>query len=287
MFKYKLLLLILLLIFFSKNVNASVVINEIFPNPSGSRTEPNEFVELMNLSVVEIDISGYKLQDSGGKEYVISETIMGANGFAVFRRDITKIALNNDEDEVILISKDGEILDTFSYQETKEDRSWSRVPDGIGEFYANTEVSEGEKNSDPPTPTPDPTAKPTASPKPTKTPKPTVTQTPTKLPTQQLSEKTQEAVFGNTSVNEETRKVRGDGKIDQKITQKQPDKKKELDDILNHRSDTEAPEVLKQKDRPFGAGLIILGGLGFIGAAGYPIIKKKGIIHVFKRSEKT
>jgi len=135
-----------------RQVSAQVVINEVFPDPSGSSSEPDEFIELFNLGTEPVVITGWQISDTQGT------------------------------------------VKTYSIPE--EDRSFSRIPNGVGNFVADTDVTELSANISPPTseptpvpqtptPTPTPTQTPIlimSSPSPTKIPTPAPVKTPSRAP---------------------------------------------------------------------------------------------------------
>jgi hypothetical protein len=170
-------------------VFAQVVINEVFPNPSGSVSEPNEFIELFNSGTNSVNITGWQISDTQGstKIYTLPEATLDAGVYVSFRRSVSGIALNNDGDGVELRDLGGNLVDTMSFTQTLTDKSWSRIPNGTGNFVNNTDPSELLTNITPPTslPTQIPTATPTSTPNKTSTPTPTITATssPTKVPT--------------------------------------------------------------------------------------------------------
>lgn len=173
-------------LFLPKGVWANdVVINEVFPNPSGSTSEPNEFIELYNKSSSPVTITNWTISDTSGsiKTYTIPINTLNPGEFIAFRREVTGIALNNTGDGVELKNETGTPMDSMSFGDTStfEDKSWSRIPDGTGGFVENTNPTEGTANSEPP-PTPTPTSAPTSTPAPTNTPTPGPTNTPTPTP---------------------------------------------------------------------------------------------------------
>ncbi len=273
-------------------VSAQVVFNEIFANPSGSRSEPDEFIELMNISATAVDLTGFKIKELSGNEYVIESITLNPNSFVSFRRQDTSVILNNDKDEVFLINEQGKVLDSFSYEQTIEDRSWSRVPDGTGGFFNGTHISESQKNNPAPTSTPQPTAKPTSTPKPTKTPKPTSTSRPqnTLIPTTVSDNEVLEVLGSNTGID-----LTEDFEIIENTENatNEMDQKTESTELFTQLKEDNLDGELKSNENKMnressllGTGFFLLGGLGFISAAGYPIIKKRGIINVFTKSQK-
>lgn len=163
------------------SVHAKVVINEVFANPSGELSEPTEFIELYSDEA--IDLEGYTLYDLT-KTYTITGVSLAANEYAVFTRAQTSIQLNNDVETVTLKDASANQIDTISYGNTIEDKSWSRVPNFTGNFENNTDKTPGAANAAPPA-TATPTSTPTPSPSPTSqtTSTPTVVTSPTSTPT--------------------------------------------------------------------------------------------------------
>jgi len=165
--------IILFILIHPVKASASVVLNEIFSNPEN---ENDEFIELYNNSDTEIDLSNWKVSDLV-KSFTISDLKISAKSFLVLDKTLTGLALNNSDEQVLLIDSANTEVDKFSYETTVEGKSWSRNPDGDGGFVNNTDITKGTQNVSAPTPTP------TSSPTPTNTPKPTKEPTPTKVPT--------------------------------------------------------------------------------------------------------
>lgn len=178
---------VIIFLSFPLSVSAQVVINEVLPNPSGSSSEPTEFIELFNTSSDPVIITGWKISDTAGsvKTYTIPDTTLNSGEYASFRREVTDIALNNDGDGVELKDAGNNPKDSMTFGSTIEDRSWSRIPNGTGSFVNNTEPTERLANIEPPTPSPSPTQVATSSPtqSSTQSPTPSPTQSPTPVPT--------------------------------------------------------------------------------------------------------
>lgn len=112
---------------FSADGTPLVVVNEALPNPEGS--DEGEWIELLNLGNTEIDLSDWKLDDDegGSRPYKIPPgTVIGPNEFLVFKKEKTKLALNNTYDAVRLLDPDGEIVFETSYDEVPEGATWAR-----------------------------------------------------------------------------------------------------------------------------------------------------------------
>jgi len=107
-----------------------IFINEIMPSPEGP-DEDNEWIELYNSNNFEVNLSGWKIQDSIGTQttYIIKQKISGFE-FLVLTRPKTKITLNNSEDKLLVFSPDGKMVDSASYQKAPTNQSYNRVNSG-------------------------------------------------------------------------------------------------------------------------------------------------------------
>lgn len=108
-----------------------VFISEFLPNPAGDDAT-GEFIELYNPLDAPRDISGWSLDDSegGSRPYTIPKgTILEPNGYGLFVRDETEIALNNSSDAVRLFDSFGEMRDEAPYASVFEGASFIRNPD--------------------------------------------------------------------------------------------------------------------------------------------------------------
>ena len=124
----------LFLFAFASTVQAAipldVVINEILPAPVGSDIE-EEWIEISNPNDFEVNLSGWKIQDTIGKTKIYTfpkETKISAKGFLVLKRPITKITLNNDGDGLKLTDSDGKTIDEISYQKAEKGKSYNKTP---------------------------------------------------------------------------------------------------------------------------------------------------------------
>lgn len=132
---------------------ADLVINEVYANPVN---EDEEFIELYNLANEDVELNGYQLADLK-KTYTVPEATISAKGFFSFRKTTTAIALNNSgEETVYLKDKEGNLVDSFTYEGTVEEKSYSRFPDGSNSWLAETKPTENTTNQAPPSPSPVP-----------------------------------------------------------------------------------------------------------------------------------
>lgn len=132
-----------------KNFNGAgtplVVINEILPNPFGS--DETEWIELWNAGKTEIDLSSWKLDDDegGSRPYKIPEgTTIGSGEFLVFKKEKTKLTLNNTYDAVRLLDPDGEVIFETFYDEVPEGAAWAQDEQGV--WHWTQILTPGEKN---------------------------------------------------------------------------------------------------------------------------------------------
>lgn len=110
-----------------KTYSNQVIINEIFPNPKGSDLA-NEWIELYNKSNEEMALEGWILVDGGVKgEYVIpGGATIQPGSFLVLKREETKIAINNNGDEIRLFQPNRNLASSAVFTETaQEDYSYA------------------------------------------------------------------------------------------------------------------------------------------------------------------
>lgn len=109
----------------NNEIFSPIKISEILPNPVGSDMV-GEFVELYNPNSVEVDLTGWQIDDEegGSRPHTINGGKIGAEKYAVLSRGETKLALNNDSDVVRLFSPDGILQDEIDYERAKEGLSY-------------------------------------------------------------------------------------------------------------------------------------------------------------------
>ncbi len=132
-----------------------IIISEILPNPSGEESE-EEFIELYNKDIVEVDLEDWILEDSSGNDYAISKDdflqgTMVAPGeyFVVYRRQ-SGIALNNSgEEKVFLYNPNDQEIDFVIYNNPSGKNSvpenWSYNIFG-NDLKWSTTVTPGKEN---------------------------------------------------------------------------------------------------------------------------------------------
>lgn len=96
----------------------SIILSELYPYPS----EGSEFIELVNTTDKDIDITGWKLSDLA-KTYILSGMIP-AKGYRVWYQDETKISLNNTSDTVTLTDTYNQIQSSIGYTKAKKGLSY-------------------------------------------------------------------------------------------------------------------------------------------------------------------
>jgi len=122
-----------------------IFINEIIPNPEGS--DDGEWLEIKNIDLEPIDLSGWKLDDDegGSRPYKIPDgTTIAPGQFLIFKKSETKLAFNNTYDAARLLDPDGEIIFETSYDEVSEGAAFAR--DEAGNFKWTTKLTPGAEN---------------------------------------------------------------------------------------------------------------------------------------------
>ncbi len=143
-------------------------VNEFMPDPAQDWNDDtladdnDEWIEIYNANAFSVDLSGWKLDDvanGGSAAYTIpGGTHIAANGFLLFYRAATNLALNNSNDDVRLLQPDDTVADTISYKTSLSNAAWARVPDGANYFSIYCPPTPNASNcSVAPTPTLTPT----------------------------------------------------------------------------------------------------------------------------------
>ena len=118
------------------------VINEFLARPGFDWNQDgridvfDEFIEIKNIGVVDIDIEGWQLDDEedlGSEPYTIPSMVLKPGERKVFYGLTTNILLGDGGDTVRLLDPDGTIFDSYTYTVVKEeDRSNCRISDAGG-----------------------------------------------------------------------------------------------------------------------------------------------------------
>ncbi len=148
----------------------AVHINEFLPNPNPESIDNKlEFIELYNSSAVDVDISGWILDDVFGiskrEEYVIpTGTVLLAGQYMSFKNSQTKIILNDSNNNVRLIRPDFVVQDNVSYLNSQRGYSYNRID--ATTYTQLLPPTPGDINTIFIFPTPTPMPTPTATPAP-------------------------------------------------------------------------------------------------------------------------
>ena len=148
----------------TNNLNPTIIINEIMPNPIGddSLLPGGEWIELYNKGQ-KIDINGLILRDSSGKTIEINkDSTLGStiiNEYLIVYTGSKSSFLNNKDEAIIELLSNEKVIDFISYTNAKEGLSFSRLENSLiltdptpgeknnKEFEKNLESSETQNNS--------------------------------------------------------------------------------------------------------------------------------------------
>ncbi len=129
-----------------------VVMNEVYSR--GTNTDP-DWIELYNSSTSPVDISNYKIYDTGGetgskpKKEFPAGTIIPGRGFYVIVTDDTTaggFGLSGSGEEVWLENDLRNVIDTVNFPALSSDQSYARMPDG-GNWQVVNNITRGESNN--------------------------------------------------------------------------------------------------------------------------------------------
>jgi hypothetical protein len=163
---------------------ATVVINEHLPAPrdvdwdgDGQPSANDEWVELFNLSEVELAVRGWQLDDQaegGSDPYVFPDgAVIPPRGYLLIFKRESGLALNNGGDSVRLLRPDGVVADETSFTRSAPDASFARQGDGVGPWTDGLAPTPGRSNGAAPAGPTGVASTATAGPSPTPVPRPT------------------------------------------------------------------------------------------------------------------
>lgn len=128
-------------------------INEVF----SKGVDPNfDWIEIFNASTVDVDLTSYKIYDSGGqsgtkpKKEFPAGTVIPAGGFFVIVVDDTDpsgFGLSSSGEQVWLENAAGTVIDEVVFPAMAEGQSYGRKPDGSDTFFIFTEITRGSSNN--------------------------------------------------------------------------------------------------------------------------------------------
>ncbi|MGE5249281.1 MAG: lamin tail domain-containing protein, partial [Bacteroidota bacterium] len=123
------------------------VINEFLPraafdwNQDGRVDVFDEFIEIANLGPVDVNLSGWKLDDepnAGSDPYTLPSMVLKPGERALFYGLQTNILLSDGGDTVRLLSPTNVVFDAQTYGVvTVADQSWCRLPDLRGSWFSD------------------------------------------------------------------------------------------------------------------------------------------------------
>ncbi len=128
---------------FSTSTEGKIIISEIFPNPKGK--DDGEFIEIYNPNSSDIDITNWKLNDTSKTFYKLGG-VLKTGEYLVIEKNISKISLNNSNEEVKLFDCAGNLIWKIFYDKSFEDKSYSYETSNKNYFWTN-EISPGEENT--------------------------------------------------------------------------------------------------------------------------------------------
>ena len=132
-----------------------LVINEFLPHPGsdwngdGAVNVGDEFIEIINIGTGEASMGGWKLDDSdgGSDPYNLPDITLLPGEIEVFYGKETGLILNDIGDSVRLMKPNSKPVETFSYPTVVDtDKSWCRIPDGVGAWKTGCLPSPDQPN---------------------------------------------------------------------------------------------------------------------------------------------
>lgn len=136
-----------------------IAINEFVPRPGsdwnndGAINQGDEFIELLNHGVINVNLSGYRLDDEvniGSTPYSLPSVTLKPGERIVFYGSQTGLLLSDGGDGVRLLKPNGQLMDAYNYSVVEfPDQSFCRLPDngGADDWHTNCYPTPGLRNS--------------------------------------------------------------------------------------------------------------------------------------------
>ncbi len=150
-----------------------VILNEVLPhsladlNGDGVADVGDEYVELINLSNINVTLQGWLLddRDPSTRSYALPPVQMSPGQKLAFFASQTGQYLSDGGDTVVLIRPGGTVADFLTYSFVAPiGQAWCRVPDGVGTWFYGCIPSPNQANLYQPNPLPAPTPTPQVGP---------------------------------------------------------------------------------------------------------------------------
>jgi len=132
------------------------IINEYLPRPGfdwnqdGKINVFDEFIEIMNIGPVDINMSGWRLDVVSNQDspFVLPSVTLKPGQRMVFYGLQTNILLSDAGNTVRLLNSNGQVWDAHTYSIAKQpDKSWCRLPDGTFSWFEDCVPTPGTTNT--------------------------------------------------------------------------------------------------------------------------------------------
>ena len=136
-----------------------LAINEFVPRPGhdwnndGAINTGDEYIEIINYGIADVNLSGYKLDDEvniGSGLYTLPSVTLKPGDRYVFYGSQTGLLLSDGGDGVRLLKPNGQLMDAYNYSVVQfPDQSFCRLPDdgGADQWSTNCYPTPGLRNS--------------------------------------------------------------------------------------------------------------------------------------------
>jgi len=136
-----------------------LAINEFVPRPGhdwnndGIINTGDEYIELLNHGVVDVNLSGYRLDDEaniGSSPFSLPSITLKPGERIVFYGSQTGLLLSDGGDGVRLLKSNGQLVDAYNYSVVNfPDQAFCRLPDdgGLDDWNTNCYPTPGLRNS--------------------------------------------------------------------------------------------------------------------------------------------
>lgn len=106
--------------------------------------EEAEYVAIKNTGTEAVTLNGWILKDASDKSFTFDQTeLIGPGETKKFSRAQTKLTLNNDVDELLLLAPDKQLIDKLAYENAPKGETYQRI-DNVWYWSASLPTAQSE-----------------------------------------------------------------------------------------------------------------------------------------------
>jgi len=125
--------------------SSQIAFYEVLPHPGGVDwnkdnlvNTKDEWIEIVNLSTDNLNLSGWEIRDLSGKSYLLSNKNIAPNDFIAFFANQTGLSINDSGETLFLYNPIGELIDQLKIPSSTSKRDWAYASWGNKFWWTST-----------------------------------------------------------------------------------------------------------------------------------------------------